>query len=106
MNDPATWALVEGLENLDQMESSCKEDISKSRLMASRDRLISAKFCAYIEGDETPQLKRFDLVEAKNFARLAEIEEGCVASLTQLLAKLAARRRRMLVRLEESRSLE
>jgi hypothetical protein len=106
MNDSAAWALVESLGRLDQMESTCKEDVSKSRFLASRYRAISARRSAYAESATEPSMKQADLVEAKNFEDKAKIEEGFVAFLIQLLAKMATRKRRMLARLEESKSPE
>ncbi len=101
MSSATASALAENLRNLDQMESSCGKDISIRGLNASRYRSISARFFAYANGDESPQMKEIDLIEAKNFALSADMEEAFVASRIKRLANIADLRGRMLVLLKQ-----
>src|SRR5579863_4024321 len=96
MHDSRTWALVENLSNLDQMESSRRESASKSSLMASRYRVISEIFLSHAEETLDPVRKCLDLVEAKNFMRMAEMEETFAARGHQDLAQIAILKRETL----------
>ena len=104
MNDARTWALVENLSNLDQMESRRRESASKSSLMADRYRAIAAVFFAHAEAALDPVLQRLDLIEAKNFTRLAEMEESYAARGQQDLAEIATLKRGTLALLERAES--
>jgi hypothetical protein len=89
MHDTRTWALVENLSNLDQMESRRRESASNSSLMADRYRAIAAVFVAHAEAALDPVLQQMDLIEARNFTRLAEMEEAFAARGHQDLAEIA-----------------
>ena len=104
MNDSRTWALVENLSNLDQMESRRRESASKSSLMATRYRVISALFFSHAEEALDPVRKCLDLVEAKNFMRLAEMEEAFAARGHHDLAEIALLKRETLALFERSES--
>ena len=104
MNDARTWALVENLSNLDQMESRRRESASKSSLMADRYRAIAAVFFAHAAAALDPVLQRLDLIEAKNFTRLAEMEESYAARGQQDLAEIATLKRGTLALLERAES--
>jgi hypothetical protein len=104
MNDSRTWALVENLSNLDQMESRRRESASKSSLMASRYRLISAVFFAHAQSAPDSTMQQLDLVEARNFKRLAEMEEGFAARGEQDLAEIANLKQQTLALLQRSES--
>ncbi len=104
MNDSRTWALVENLSNLDQMETRRRESASKSTLMATRYRVISALFFSHAEEALDPVRKCLDLVEAKNFLHLAEMEESFAARGHQDLAQIALLKRETLALLERPES--
>jgi hypothetical protein len=104
MDDTRTWALVENLSNLDQMETTRREIASKSSQMATRYRLISTIFFSHAEESIDPVRKCLDLVEAKNFMRLAEMEEAFAARGHQDLAQIALLKRETLALLERPES--
>ncbi|MFY9792524.1 MAG: hypothetical protein WAJ99_15190 [Candidatus Sulfotelmatobacter sp.] len=104
MHDARTWALVENLSNLDQIESSRRESASKSSLMASRYRVIAAVFVAHADSAADPVLQRLDLIEARNFTRLAEIEEAFAARGNQDLVEIANLKQGTLALLQRSES--
>jgi hypothetical protein len=104
MHDARTWALVENLSNLDQIESSRRESASNSSLMADRYRAIAAVFVAHAEEALDPVLQRLDLIEAKNFTRLAEMEEAFAARGHQDVAEIATLKQGTLALLQRSES--
>jgi hypothetical protein len=104
MNDARTWALVENLSNLDQMESRRREIASNSSLMADCYRAIAAVFVAHAEAALDPVLQQVELIEARNFTRLAEMEESCAARGQQDLAQIAHLKRGTLALLQRSES--
>jgi hypothetical protein len=104
MHDARTWALVENLSNLDQMEFRRQEMASHSSLMATRYRVISAMFFAHAESATDLVLKQLDRIEARNFERLAEMEEGLAARSHQDLAEIANLKRVTLTLLQRSES--
>jgi hypothetical protein len=104
MHDARTWALVENLSNLDQIESSRRESASNSSLMADRYRAIAAVFVAHAEAALDPVLQRLDLIEAKNFTRLAEMEEAFAARGHQDVAEIATLKQGTLALLQRSES--
>jgi hypothetical protein len=104
MHDARTWALVENLSNLDQIESSRRESASKSSLMADRYREIAAVFVAHAEAASDPVLRRLDLIEARNFMRLAAMEEAFAARGHQDVAEIANLKQGTLALLQRSES--
>jgi hypothetical protein len=104
MDSSMSLAIAENLKALEQTANRCREDVSKSTLMASRYRSILAKFLAYLDGDEPLELRLLDAVEVEKFSRLADLEDSLVASGLQFLARIADRRQRILSRLEEAQS--
>jgi hypothetical protein len=102
MNDARTWALVENLSNLDQMESRRRETASNSSLMADRYRAIAAVFVAHAEAALDPVLQQMDLIQARNFTRLAEMEESYAVRGQQDLAEIATLKRGTLALLQRS----
>jgi hypothetical protein len=104
MNDTRTWALVENLSNLDQMESSRRETSSHSALMATRYRVISAIFLSHADDSLDPVRKCLDMVEARNFMHLAEMEEAFAARGHQDLAHIAHLKRETLALLDRPES--
>jgi hypothetical protein len=104
MNDARTWALVENLSNLDQMESRRREIASHSSLMADRYRTIAAVFVGHAETALDPVVQHLDLIEARNFTRLAEMEESYAARGHQDLAEIATLKQGTLALLERSES--
>jgi hypothetical protein len=71
------------------MESRRRESASNSSLMADRYRAIAAVFVAHAEAALDPVLQQMDLIEARNFTRLAEMEEAFAARGHQDLAEIA-----------------
>jgi hypothetical protein len=104
MHDARTWALVENLSNLDQIESSRRESASKSSLMAERYRVIAAVFVGHAETALDPVVQHLDLIEAKNFTRLAEMEESYAARGQQDLAEIATLKRGTVALLKRAES--
>jgi hypothetical protein len=104
MHDSRTWALVENLSNLDQIESNRRECASNSSLMANRYRAIAAVFFAHAEAAPDPTIQRLDLIEAKNFTRLAEMEECFAARGHQDVAEIATLKQGTLALLQRSES--
>jgi hypothetical protein len=101
MNDQATWTIVKGLENLGRIESRHGERVSKSRLMANRYQAISARFFAYAESAPNQEMERLDLLEAKNFRDLADMEEGFVTSGLRRLVEIDRLKQQMLTLFDE-----
>jgi len=62
-----TWALVENLSNLDQMETRRREIASKSLWMATRYRVISQIFFSHAEETSDPVRKCLDLGRSQKF---------------------------------------
>jgi hypothetical protein len=102
MQDSRTWALVENLSNLDQIESRRRETASHSSLMATRYRVIAAVFTTHAENAHDPVIQHLDLIEAKNFTRLAEMEEGFAERGHQDVEEIAALKRGTLALLQRS----
>jgi hypothetical protein len=102
MQDSRTWALVENLSNLDQIESRRRETASRSSLMASRYRVIAAVFATHAEQALDPVTQHMDLIEAQNFTRLAELEEGFAERGHQDVEEIAALKRGTLALLQRS----
>jgi hypothetical protein len=103
-DDTRTWALVENLSNLEQLESSRREITSKSSLMATRYRVIAALFFSHAEETSDPVRKCLDLVEAKSFMHLAEMEEAFAARGRHDLVQIANLKRETLALLERPES--
>jgi hypothetical protein len=102
MPDSRTWALVENLSNLDQIETRRRETASHSSLMATRYRVIAAVFTAHADQAVDLVTQHLDLIEAKNFTRLAEMEEGFAERGHQDVEEIAALKRGTLALLQRS----
>jgi hypothetical protein len=101
MNDQTTWTVVQRLKRLGRTESAYGERVCKSRLMANRYQAISARFFAYAGDAPNQEMERLDLLEARNFKDLADIEERFVALGLRRLAEMDDLKRQMLTLLDE-----
>jgi hypothetical protein len=102
MIESRTWALVENLSNLDQLETRRRESAAQSSLVASRYRVIAAVFTAHAGEAIDPIMQHLALIEANNFIRLAEIEEGFARRGHQDVEEIAALKHGALALLERS----
>jgi hypothetical protein len=90
MNDQTTWTVVQRLKRLGRTESAYGERVCKSRLMANR-----------YQDAPNQEMERLDLLEARNFKDLADIEERFVALGLRRLAEMDDLKRQMLTLLDE-----
>jgi hypothetical protein len=105
MDRSMSLALSENLLALEQTATRCKEEISKSKLKASRYRSISVFFSTYTKDPAHPDTWAHLLV-AKEFKDRADMEEGFVVPRLKRLADIADLKERTLVVLEQVEKVE
>ncbi len=96
MSGPMSLALAESRCALEQTQTQCREDVSKSKFVASRYRSISFFFSTYTKDPVHPD-KRAELLVAKEFQDRADLEEKFAASGLKRLAEIEDLKRRMLL---------
>jgi hypothetical protein len=95
----ATTHLVTTLGSLDQSESKNNEDMRK--IWAEHYRSFSERSSRYSEDPQNPDMQRIDLMQARHFNDMANIEEESIAGRIRFNARLASVRVRRLVHLDE-----
>jgi hypothetical protein len=97
----ATTQLATTLSSLDQSESKNNEHIRTRRIWAKHDRSVSERFSRYSEDPQNPDMQRIDVMEAKHFSDMADMEEEFIAGRIRSNARLAAVRVRYTTLLDE-----
>jgi hypothetical protein len=97
----STTHLVTTLGFLDQSASKNNADIRTRKPRAQHCRSVSNHFYRCSESPQNPDMRRIDLMEAKRFEDMANMEDEFIASRIRSNARLASVRVRCLVLLDE-----